>query len=367
MLVRELNLGGCERDVTRLALGIDRTRYQPHVAAIHPRGLRADELKAAGVPIVELKFRSFLKPEVVAAGRQTLRYCAERGIRILHAWDIPMTLFAAPVGAFGSGLKVLTSQLSYRKMYRGWEQRLLWGTDRLSDRVAVNCQTIIDELHALHGMPAGKTALIYNGVDLKQFHPRGRSRAILPRGFRDAAMVVGSVCALRSEKRLGDLVEAFAAAGAAERDWRLVIVGSGVELEGLQRSAQDLGIAELCHFEPQTAQVADWDRALDVFVMCSDQESFPNGPLEAMACGCAVIGSDVGGVAEMIEDGASGLIFPARDVPALAEKLMQMSDAGQRRAFAEAGARRAVEEFSAERFCRSYEDLYDELLAPRRK
>jgi len=367
MLVRELNLGGCERDVTRLALGIDRTRYEPHVAAIHPHGLRADELRAAGVPIVELGFRSFLKPEVVSAGRQTLRYCAERGVRILHAWDIPMTLFAAPVGAFGRGLKVLTSQLSYRRMYRGWEQRLLWGTDRLSDRVAVNCQTIIDELYRRHGLPAGRAALIYNGVDLAQFHPRGRSREILPPGFRDAEMVVGAVCALRSEKRLGDLVEAFAAAGAAERDWRLVIVGSGVELEPLQQAARRLGVAELCHFEPQTAQVADWDRALDVFVMCSDQESFPNGPLEAMACGCAVIGSDVGGVAEMIEDGVSGLIFPARDVPALTEKLLRLADRPTRAAVAEAGARRAVEEFSAERFCRSYEDLYDELLGPPRK
>ena len=362
MLVRELNLGGCERDVTRLALGIDRKRYEPHVAAIHPQGLRADELRAAGVPIVELGFRSFVKPELVSAGRQTLRYCADHGVRILHAWDIPMTLFAAPVGLFGNGLKVLTSQLSYRKMYLGWQQRLLWGADRLSDRVAVNCQTIIDELHQRHGMPTGKSALIYNGVDTSQFHTRGRSREILPPEFREAEVVVGAVCALRSEKRLNDLLAAFAAIEPAERNWRLVIVGSGAELDRLQQASRRLDISRLCHFEPQTAQVADWDRALDIFVMCSDQESFPNGPLEAMACGCAVIASDVGGMKEMIEDGQSGLIFPAGDVEALTSKLLALCDKEIRDRLAREGARRAVEKFSAERFCRAYEDLYDDLL-----
>ena len=99
MLVRELNLGGCERDVTRLALGIDRTRYEPHVAAIHPIGLRADELAAAEVKVIQLGFRSFIRPEVFRAAGQIRQYCAEHGIRIVHAWDIPMTLFAAPTGS----------------------------------------------------------------------------------------------------------------------------------------------------------------------------------------------------------------------------------------------------------------------------
>lgn len=363
MLVRELNLGGCERDVTRLALGIDRSRYEPHVAAIHPRGLRADDLRAAGVPIVELGFRSFVKPELIRAARQTLRYGSDHGIRILHAWDIPMTLFGAPLGLFGRDLKILTSQLSYRGMYRGWEQRLLWGTDRLSDRVAVNAQAVIDDLVDNYSMPAGKPALIYNGVDTEQFHPRGRSREILPPSFRDASLVIGALCALRSEKRLEVLIEAFAAAGPAERNWRLAIVGSGVELEKLQALTRELGVAELCYFEPQTARVADWNRAFDVFVMCSIQESFPNGPLEAMACGCAVVGSAVGGVPEMIEDGKSGLTFPPADAAGLKTQLLALADPALRMRLAEAAARRAVEMFSAERFCGAYAGLYDELLA----
>ena len=367
MLVRELNLGGCERDVTRLALGIDRSRYEPHVAAIHPRGLRADELRAAGVPVFELQFRSFTKPQVFRAASQVRRYCAEHGIRIVHAWDIPMTLFAGPVGLFCRGAKILTSQLSYRNMYRGWEQRLLWGTDRLSDRVAVNCQAVIDDLHRNFSMPQGKPALIYNGVDTVHFHARGHDRAILPADFRDADLVVGAICALRSEKRLEDLIEAFAASSPRERNWRLAIVGSGVELPKLQALTQRLAIADLCHFEPQTARVPEWNRALDVFVMCSNNESFPNGPLEAMACGCAVIGSDVGGIPELIEDGRSGLIFRAGDVGALAQKLYILADPALRARLAEAGTARAAGSFSAEHFCEEYERLYDDLLGVDRK
>lgn len=364
MLVRELNLGGCERDVTRLALGIDRTRYEPHVAAIHPIGLRADELAAAGVKVIQLGFRSFVRPDVFRAAREIRTHCAAHGVRIVHAWDIPMTLFAAPTGRFCHGAKVLTSQLSYRNMYRSWEQWLLWGTDRLSDRVAVNCQAVIDDLHQNFSMPAGKPALIYNGVDTAQFHPRGRNRQILPDRFRDAELVVGAVCALRSEKRLEDLIKAFAAASPRERNWRLAIIGSGGELAKLQELTQRLEVSDLCHFEPQTARVPDWNRALDVFVMCSNNESFPNGPLEAMACGCAVIGSDVGGIPELIEDGRSGLIFSPGDVQDLAAKLLTLADPVTRQPLAAAAIQRATTEFSAERFCEAYQDLYDELLAP---
>ena len=366
LLVRELNLGGCERDLTRLALGLDRSRYIPHVASPHPDELRADALRAAGVPLVYLPLSSFLSLDMVRARRAMLRYCRQSRIRIVHAWDIPMTLFAAPAARCGRDLKVVTAQLSYRGFYRPWEQRLLWLTDRLSDRVAVNCQTVIDDAVADFGMPPSKPALIYNGVDTTEFQAGPRDRSPLPERFRDAAMVIGTVCALREEKRLETLLEAFAAADPAERNWRLVIVGSGAELDKLRALSRRLGVAELCRFEPQTAAVPQWLRALDVFVLSSRSESFPNGLLEAMACGCAVAATRIGGVPEMVEDGRSGLLFPVGDAAALGRLLIRLADPGVRDALASAAVERTVQRFSAERFCRAYEALYDELLAGRK-
>lgn len=366
LLVRELNLGGCERDLTRLALGLDRSRFTPHVASPHPEGLRADELRSAGVPLFRLPLESFLSADVWRAGRALLRYCRQHGIRIVHAWDIPMTLFAAPAGRCGRDLKVVTAQLSYRGFYRGWEQKLLWLTDRLSDRVAVNCQTVIDDSVERFRMPRAKAALIYNGVDTAAFRPGPRNRSLLPDSFRQASLVIGTVCALRREKSLETILEAFAAAGPAQRDWRLVIVGSGAELGKLQALSRSLGVEALCHFEPQTAEVPAWLKALDVFVLSSTSESFPNGLLEAMACGCAVVGTRIGGVPEMIEEGRSGLLFPVGDASRLREHLVRLADPALRADLASAGAQRAVERFSAERFCQAYEDLYDELLADRK-
>ena len=68
---------------------------------------------------------------------------------------------------------------------------------------------------------------------------------------------------------------------------------------------------------PATSDVAAWMRSMDIFVLPSTSESFSNALLEAMACGCCVIGSRVGGTPELICDQASGLLFDSGDLDGL--------------------------------------------------
>ena len=79
-----------------------------------------------------------------------------------------------------------------------------------------------------------------------------------------------------------------------DRKLRLVMVGSGVELPRLQENAARLGIADASVFMPAQRNVAHWMRAMDIFVLPSRSESFSNSLLEAMACGCCVVGSRCG-------------------------------------------------------------------------
>ena len=91
-----------------------------------------------------------------------------------------------------------------------------------------------------------------------------------------------------------------------------MIVGSGVELESLQENAGRLGIGDAIDFVPATRDVPDWLRKIDIFVLPSYSEAFSNSLLEAMACGCAVVGSRVGGTPELTGSNEErGLLFPA--------------------------------------------------------
>jgi glycosyltransferase involved in cell wall biosynthesis len=143
---------------------------------------------------------------------------------------------------------------------------------------------------------------------------------------------------------------------------KLLIVGSGPVLPQLETLRDELGIAADCIFEPSKTDVAPWLRALDIYVMCSESESFPNALLEAMACGCATIGSRVGGIPELIADGTSGLLFESQSVDALSAALQKL-DPTLRRSLGQRAAAVARDTFSMQANAQRNESLYASLLA----
>ncbi len=357
LLVRELDLGGCERDLTKIALGLDRSRFEPHVGCLRPEGFRHRELSDARVPIVHFPVRSFASAGALRAGLQLRRYLKRHAIRLIHSYDVPMDVFGIPWGWLWRTPVLISSQLSYRKLAGPFYHRLLRLTDRLADCVVVNCEAMRRHLIDDEGVAAGKLFLSYNGVDTGVFFPGEPAKP--------GPLVIGTVAALRPEKRLDLLVEAFARVRDLSPGVRLAIVGNGSTLPALQQQALGLGIAADCVFQPATADVASWLRGMDIFVLPSESEAFSNALLEAMACGCCPVGSRVGGTPELIADGERGLLFESGDAAGLAEKLaLLIRDAGLRRRFGEAAAACARDTFSIQRAVQRMEELYGRLLTP---
>lgn len=365
LMVRQLTEGGCERDLARLAIGFREGPFEPHVACFRPGGMRYDEVRAAGVPVFDIGLTSLRSFGALSAARRLMGFVRCQRIQLLHAMDAPAAYVATPICRLAGVPAILACQLSYRSMSTRFEQRLLGLADRLADRVVSNSQAVLDDLGANYGVPAAKTELIYNGVELDRFHPPaggGRDRSILPAPFRDASLVVGSVCALRPEKKLDTLIQAFAKLDPAASGARLVLVGSGPMGAPWQALAGSLGLEPYVHFEPRTPYVERWMRAFDVFALSSDLEAFPNGLLEGIACGCAAVGSNVGGVPEMLGD--AGLMFPVGDSAALAVVLERLlAEPALRSKLGSAAAKRAAERFSLEENLRRTTEVYKRVLA----
>jgi glycosyltransferase involved in cell wall biosynthesis len=359
-MVRELTVGGCERDVTKIATHIDRARFTPHVGCFIAKGLRFDELTARKIPVVEFPVRSFAPPSFLAGARVMARYIRTHGIQLVHPYDVPTTLFGVPV-ARACGIPGIASQLSYRnQLYSRRDLFLLRLVDRISTRIVVNSKEIQRHLIQDQGVPAKLIYLCYNGVDPAEFHPNGRERR--PE-LKDAKLVVGIVCVLREEKGLAVLVEAFARVRAEHDGMKLVIVGDGPMRARIEQLRDTLGLQDQLVLAGATSEVAAWMRSIDIFVLPSTSESFSNSLLEAMACGCCVIGSRVGGTPELIGDQTSGLLFDSGDVEGLVECLRKViRDEELRNRFATAAAQRAASEFSMERAVKRTEDLYTSLL-----
>ena len=135
-------------------------------------------------------------------------------------------------------------------------------------------------------------------------------------------------------------------------------------LVSLQRQAKALRIDDVTVFQPSESDTAPFFRSIDVFVLMSRSESFPNTVLEAMACGCCVVASRVGGVPEVIVEGGNGMMFRSGDLEHLRRVLSRaVLEEKTRERLAAAAALDAPRLFSMEAALRRMEGLYDSVLA----
>ncbi len=220
------------------------------------------------------------------------------------------------------------------------------------------------------GVPERRVAQIYNGVDLQRFHPAGNGRAPLPGSpFNDPALwLVGSVGRMQTVKAQTLLARAFVRALALQpalrSRLRLVMVGEGPLRAEAQALLAAAGVADLAWLPGERADVPDVMRGLDCFVLSSLAEGISNTILEAMASGLPVLATRVGGNAELVVDGETGVIVPSSDTEAMAPALVALAgDPGLAKAMGQAGRTRVARQFSLPAMVSAYQGLYDRLLS----
>jgi glycosyltransferase involved in cell wall biosynthesis len=362
LLARHLDLGGTERQLAEMARQLDRAYFEPHVACFSSGGRRAAELAQAGIPVLSLEMRSFKPPASLHSARRLVDYVRRQRIELLHAFDVPACLFAVPLLKTFSSAVVLSSQRAHRELVAGWRRHLLRIIDRLADGVVVNCRFLQQHLTQEERIPASRIHLCYNGIDTNVFRPPACSASSMSWG---QDLHVGVVCALRPEKDLATLLDAFAMVRHSRPGLKLLIVGGGPCLPALQRRVRDLQIVSDCIFQPATADVTPWLHRIDIFVLPSRSEALSNSLMEAMASGCCAIASRVGGNPELVCHGKTGLLFEpgsAEDLAAALELLISREPF--RRELASAGQCLIQENFSLPAAARRMSEIYSNLLAP---
>lgn len=358
LLSRQLEFGGTERQLTAVALGLDPSLFEVHVGCFHPEGAFGSQLRAAGVPVIRFPVRSFRDSTALVGARQMHHYLKQHRIRLVHTFDVPMNVFAVPVARAAGVRCVISSQRAQRSLTGRGMRILLRLTDRMVDGIVTNCEAVQRELIQQHGVRPGLIHVCHNGIDLVEYTPSGRAR---PSPLADASLVVGTVSVLREEKGLPTLLEAFAEVSASDSRLRLAIVGDGPLRDSLRARADSLGLASRCWFEGATSQVAMWLRGIDVFVLSSLSEALSNALMEAMACGCCVVASNVGGNPELVQDDRTGLLFQKGSAVDLAAKLrFLLGSPGLRSRLASAAAE-YVRRYSVQAMVSRMQEIYRSL------
>lgn len=219
------------------------------------------------------------------------------------------------------------------------EREILIGKRRTLPRAArlITQTTAEVERVSTYGAQAER---IPNGVDTTWYSPPPPSE---PRAEK-TLVTVGQLN--DAHKRTSDVLRAVAELGAP---WQARLFGSGPDAEELAGLASELGIGDRVEFRGFVSDASilrDELRRSAVFTLPSAREGLPMALLEAMSCGTASVGSDIPAIAEVIEDGVSGLLVPVGDPRSLAQAIAQ---AAERQEELGAAARERVEQSFSER------------------
>jgi glycosyltransferase involved in cell wall biosynthesis len=185
-------------------------------------------------------------------------------------------------------------------------------------------------------------------------------------GLREDAFVFGIVARLSPAKDHAHLLRAFAGLAAVDTRVRLVVVGDGELRADLLQLVRELGVKDRVVLTGSREDIATLLGAFDCFVLSSYTEGLAMTLLEAMAAELPLVATRVGGNAEVVVDGETGIVVPARDTARLSEAMQWMSThPAEARAMGARGRERAQARFSVEAMVSAYQDAYARALARR--
>jgi glycosyltransferase involved in cell wall biosynthesis len=366
-LITGLKIGGAELGLLESLRHFDRERFHFTVACLYNNGSVGRQIEALGIPVFDMRMRSFGDPAGLLRLWRFLR--AERP-DILHTHLFRANVWGRLIGR-AVGIPVIISSehsMTHDDIEGHRRTRLLSAIDTATARC---CDKIIAVSEATrrylieNSIPAEKVEVILNSIDTGRFAAEANGQAIRCEFGLAGAEVVTMVARLHPNKNHALLIEAFSRLQARRPRARLLIVGTG-PLEQELRAQAEASAPGAVIFTGARNDIPDIMAASDVVVLCSAREPFGKALLEAMAVAKPVIGTAVDGIPEVIADGETGLLIPSDDCTALAGAMERLfSDPEMGAKMGRAGQLRAQELFDIRRSVERFQAIYSELYATR--
>lgn len=322
-LIRRLDPGGAQRQLSLLARALQQRGHDVHVIVLYGGGQLEQELIDAGVGLhIQAKRGRWDLPGFLARLVRTGR--AIRPDVVYSFLDMSNILALAIYPLIGRPRLVWGIRAAFMDMRNyDWLTRMLpWVEARLSrfaDAIIANSEAGARWARE-RGMPAQRVAVVFNGIDMVYHRRDAAARAQLRRQLdvSDDTLLVGHVGRLDPIKDHATLLRAFARVSTPQRALRFICVGDGDTRyrSALQALSADLKLDGRLVWAGERHDMRDLYSAMDVLCLSSISEGFPNVLCEAMACGLVCVTTDVGDAAHIV--GNLGEVVPPGDWARLA-------------------------------------------------
>lgn len=346
-VVQQLRTGGMEKLLVEFARHADRSAFHLRFVCLGERAPLAAEIEACGWEVACLGEPAGLRPGLV--WRLSRAFRAGR-VDLVHTHNNNPLIYGGPA-AWLAGAAVVQTRHGQTVGTSRRHRALFRAATAFAGRV-VCVSGDSQRLSAGEGVARRKLATIWNGIDTERFAYGGPAAG-------GPAVMVGRMVPL---KGVETLLRAAALVVAACPSFQLELAGDGESLPGLRRLAGELGLAGHVRFLGEVGDVAGLLGRASLFVLPSYSEGISLTLLEAMARGLPVVATAVGGNAEVVSDGETGVLVPARDPARLAQALLGLwRDPARARELGQAGRRRVEQSFDVRRMVAAYEALYRRL------
>jgi glycosyltransferase involved in cell wall biosynthesis len=352
-----LYYGGLEKQVMNLALGLDRSRFEPVVCWSSGWGAMGERLREAGIATPQVRLGRHALPGAT-------NQIHELGADIFHSFSCAKNDRDARA-ASQAGCPVIVTN---RGNVRHWDEQARlqdWETRRngLSHAITACSQAVAWVCCNVERVPFSKIAVIYNGVAIPEAAPSAPTiRDEL--GIAPGTFLLGYIANYRKVKAHDMLLRAFRKLIDRWPQAYLVCCGADNHREcpGLPALAAQLGLHGRVSLLGARDDVDAVYRGLDLYVHSSNSEGLSNAVLEAMAHGLPVVATSVGGVGEAVEDGVTGYLSPPGDAEALCLAIERLIDnPKKRRNFGREARDRAERKFSLAAMVDAYSRFYERI------
>lgn len=355
-VLTDRNIGGAGRWLLYYLKYHNREKFEVKVLLPHD-SLLAEAVEALDVPVIameEMEDKSFdkramkaltkkfrqEKPDIVHTHASMTARMAARQAKVPMIFNTKHCMEGAP-GSLPK--KLLRRAINYR----------------FSDCIIAVSKAVRRSMIA-GGTDPKQIVTVYNGIEPIPI-PTVEEKAALLASFGGKAgeKAVGMVARLEEVKDHETFLLGAQKVLEKRRDVRFYIIGDGSLREELERRTAELGISENVTFTGFLKDVESIEAALDIAVITSKAEALCLSILESMIAGIPAVGTDSGGVAEVIKHGENGFLIPIGDSDALAERLEELlADDAKRKAFGEQAKKDAESTFLADKMTRRIEKLY---------
>lgn len=358
-ITHDLEIGGLQQVVVNLCRTIDRDKFHITVLCLRALGPLAQEIEQLGIKVILLPqkeqgtdYFSFLK---------VAKILRTEGIQVIHTHNT-QPLVDGTLGALFSGKKKRIIHTDHARQFPDKKRYMFaeWCMSHFVYKMVGVSEQTTANLKKYEKISAKKLMTIENGIDGNKFNITIDTEAKRKElGVPVDGPVIGVISRLEKVKGITYLLQAMPEILKKHPQLTLLIVGDGTERVALEKECLQLGIQDFVVFTGSRLDIPEIFKILDVYVLPSLSEGLPMGLLEAMASGCPVVASKVGGIPSAVTHEETAILVEPGNSKELSEVINDLLENKPLRESMSVNMQNSFQKnYSAEIMLKKYSRLY---------